>query len=218
MAQQIVVIGLGHFGMALAKNLAEKGVEVLAVDKDRDRIEDASAYFAEALAFDASDESELARLDLSRRDAAVCAMGDKSREASIICTALLKQMGCPYIVARASDSLHQRILTLVGANLVINPDKEFGRRFANKLIYRHAIVDTNLWNELNLAEIRVQPFMVGKSLIELALPKLYGVFVVGIRNLEDPRIKQPLPNQALRADETLLIVSKEEALPQILKG
>jgi trk system potassium uptake protein TrkA len=120
-------------------------------------------------------------LEPGKRDAAVCAIGDDSKEASIICTALLRQMGSRVVIARANDKLHQRILQLVGAHQIINPEQEFGKRFANRLLYRNVIADTNIGEDLYLTEICTQPSMVGKTLIELALPKKFGIMVVGIR-------------------------------------
>ena len=143
MAQQILIIGLGQFGMSLARTLSEKGAEVLAVDSRKDLVEEASAFVAEALVVNAADENELARLGPEKRDAVVCAIGDDSKESSIICTALLRQMGAPFVVSRANDKLHQRILHLVGAHQIINPEQEFGQRFANRLLYRHVIAQTS---------------------------------------------------------------------------
>ena len=89
MSQQILIIGLGHFGMSLAGTLSERGAEVLAADKRRTLVEEAAAFVTEAVTIDATDETELARLEPRQRDAAVCAIGDNSKESSIICTALL---------------------------------------------------------------------------------------------------------------------------------
>ncbi|MDH3349434.1 MAG: NAD-binding protein, partial [Desulfobulbaceae bacterium] len=102
MTQQILIIGLGQFGMALARTLSEKGAEVLAVDVKRNLVDEASAFVTEAIVLDATDEAELARLEPGKRDSVVCAIGDDSREASIICTALLRQMGAPLVIARAN--------------------------------------------------------------------------------------------------------------------
>ena len=181
MSQQVLIIGLGQFGMSLARTLSEKGAEVLAVDRDKPLVEEAAAFVTEALALDATDESELARLQPARRDCAVCAIGDDSKEASIICTALLRQMGSPWVIGRANNPMHRRILQLVGAHLVVNPEEEFGRRFANRLINRHVISDMPLGEDLHLTELAIPPAMVGRSLVELALPKRFGVMVVAIR-------------------------------------
>jgi trk system potassium uptake protein len=218
MAQQVLIIGLGQFGMALARTLSEKGVEVLAADINKELVEEAAEFVTEAMVIDARDEAEVAGLEPGKRDVAVCAIGGDSKEASIICTVLLRQMGAPLVIARVTDKLHHRILNMVGAHQTINPEEEFGKRFANRLIYRNIIADTKIGEDLQLTELRVQPSMVGKNLIELALPRRFGVIVAGIRRGSQERIVQPSPNEVLRADDDLIIVSKESAIPELIKG
>ncbi|MDD3813622.1 MAG: TrkA family potassium uptake protein [Desulfocapsaceae bacterium] len=215
MAQQILIVGLGQFGMSLAHTLSDKGAEVLAVDRRQDLVEEASSFVTEAMVMDASDETELARLQPGKRDAAVCAIGDDSKEASIICTALLRQMGAPWVIARANDAMHQRILHLVGAHQVVNPEQEFAKRFANRLIYRHVVTDMPFGDDLHLTEIKVLPAMIGKTLIELELPKRFGVMVVAIRRGSPGRIMQPTPNSPLQEGDNLVIVSNEAAIPKL---
>lgn len=217
MSQQILIIGLGQFGMSLARTLTEKGAEVLAVDVNKKLVEEAVAFVTEALVIDATDEGELAGLEPGKRDSAVCAIGDDSKESSIICTALLRQMGASYIVSRANDKMHQRILNLVGAHQVINPEQEFGKRFANRLLYRNIVVDTNLGDDLHLTEICIQPSMIGKNLIELALPKRFGIIVVGIRRGSKGKILTPSPNVPLQKDDILIIVSNESAISKLIE-
>ncbi len=218
MSQQILIIGLGQFGMSLARTLSEKGAEVLAVDINKSLVEDAAMFAAEAVAIDATDEKELARLEPGKRDSAVCAIGDDSKEASIICTALLRQMGAPLVLSRANDKLHARILELVGAHQIINPEEEIGRRYANRLLYKNIIAATTISEDLHLTEIRVQPSMAGKNLIELALPKRFGVMVAAVRKGPSKEIVQPSPEEILMADDNLIVVSSEAAISKLVKG
>jgi trk system potassium uptake protein TrkA len=218
MSQQILIIGLGQFGMSLARTLSEKGAEVLGVDINKNLVEEAAGFVTEAVVIDATDEAELARFEPEKRDSVVCAIGDDSKESSIICTALLRQMGASLIIARANDKMHQRILQLVGAHQIINPEQEFGKRFANRLLYRNVIADTSLGEDLHLTEIHTQPFMVGKTLIELELPKKFGIMVVGIRKNAKGKVIQPSPSKPLKADDNLIIVSSETAIPKLIKG
>jgi trk system potassium uptake protein TrkA len=204
--------------MSLARTLSEKGAEVLAVDIKKNLVEEVDAFVTEATIIDATDESELARLEPGKRDAAVCAIGDDSKEASIICTALLRQMGAPAVIARANDKMHQRILQLVGAHQIINPEQEFGKRFANRLLYRNVIADTNLGEDIHLTEICIQPSMVGKTLVELALPKKFGVIVAGIRRGAKGKVVQPSANEPLKQGDNLIIISNETAIPELVKG
>ena len=200
MANQILIIGLGQFGLSLSRTLAERGAEVLAVDQDRKRVDEAANFVTEAIAMDATDETELARLNPGQRDVAVCAIGDESREASIMCTALLRQMGTPRIIARANDPMLRRILQLVGAHEIINPEFEFGKKFANRILYSQIFADTALGTDLQLTEICIQPSMAT------------------IRRGKTGRVELPIPDEPLSRDDKLLIVCGENALPKLVKG
>jgi len=218
MPQQILIIGLGQFGMSLARTLSDKGAEVLAGDRRQALVDEAAAFVTEAVVIDATEESELARLHPKQRDCAVCAIGDDSKEASIICTALLRQMGTPWVIGRANNAMHRRILQLVGAHLVVNPEEEFGRRFANRLVYRNVIADMPLGDDLHLTELSVHASMVGKTLVELALPKRFGVMVVAIRRGVPSKVLQPEPHDPLQVNDRLIIVSSETAIPKLTEG
>jgi len=218
MSQQILIIGLGQFGMSLARTLSEKGNEVLAVDRRKDLVDEAAAVVTEVVMLDATDETELARLQPAKRDCSVCAIGDDSKEASIICTALLRQMGSPWVIGRANNAMHRRILQLVGAHLVVNPEEEFGRRFANRVINRHIISDMPLSEDLHLTELSIHPSMIGKNLVELSLPKRFGVMVVAIRRGSPSKVLQPSPHEPLEENDRLIIVSTEAAVPKLTGG
>lgn len=218
MPQQILIIGLGQFGMSLARTLSEKGEEVLAVDRRKNLVDEASAFVTEAITVDATDETELARLQPAQRDCSVCAIGDDSKEASIICTALLRQMGAPWVIGRANNAMHRRILQLVGAHLVVNPEEEYGRRFANRLINRHVISDMPLGEDLHLTELTIPSAMIGKSLVDLSLPKRFGIMVVAIRRGAPSKVLQPSPHDPLEANDRLIIVSSEAAVHKLTKG
>lgn len=218
MPDQILIIGLGQFGMSLAKALSEKGAEVLAVDINKDLVEEVSEFVTEAIVADVTDEGEMASLNPKRRDAAVCAIGGDSKEASIICTVLLRQMGAPLVISRATDKLHKRILQMVGAHQIISPEEEFGKRFANRLLFRHVIADTSIGDDLQLTEICVQPSMAGKNLVELALPKRFGVIVAGIRRGgPHGKVHPPVPSDVLKAEDHLIVISSETAIPNFIK-
>lgn len=217
MAQQILIIGLGEFGMSLAATLSQKGAEVLAIDIKKNLVEEAAGFVAEAMVIDATDEADLARIEPGKRDAAVCAIGDDSKEASIICTALLRQMGTPCVVARANNTMHQRILQLVGAHQIVNPEQEFGIRFANRLLYRQLVADMSLGDGLHLSEITIKSSMVGKTLIQLALPKKHGIMVVAVRRGTPSSVFQPNPEEPLQENDSLILVSKEESIRKLME-
>ena len=212
MSTQVLIIGLGQFGMSLARTLSEKGAEVIAADSDKVLLEVAACFLDDAIYLDATDETDMARLCPNDRDVVICAIG--AREPSILTTAILKQMGCENIIARATDKIHERILKAVGAKNVINPDAEYGKKFAYKILFQNIINDETSEN-IQLLEINVQPFMEGKNLIELALPNKYGIIVAAIK--KGNKLTRPFPNEILDTKDKLLLVCTEDAIAKMIE-
>ena len=212
MRMQVLIIGLGQFGMSLAKTLSDKGVEVIGADIDKEIVDEASAFLEDVICLDATDEISLAKLCPKERDIVICAIG--SREASILTTALLKQMGCENVISRATEKIHERILKAVGAKNVINPDEEYGKKYAYKILFHNVITDVSS-DDIQLLEISVQPFMSGKNLIELALPNKYGIIVAAIR--KGNKLTRPFPSEKLSSEDSLLLVCTDESLEKMFK-
>ncbi len=217
MRRQALVIGLGQFGMAVAQALAARQVEVLAVDVREDRVRVASAFVTEAACFDATDESSLARTSPERRDVCLCAIGDEAKEASIICTALLRQMGARRVIARSNDDLHARILSLVGAKHVINPEREFGNRFANQILHEGIRGEMPLGKGVLITEVTVPDAFFGCMLSDLKLPRRFGVTVVAIRKGGSGAIVMPSSESTLESGDVMVVVAKEHAVAQMME-
>ena len=211
MAKQALVIGLGQFGMSLARALAQHGSEVLAVDTNEAHVNEIAPHVADAVLMDAMDEAALASLAPAQRDASICAIGDDNREASIVVTALLKQLGAPHIIARATDDLQARILGLIGAHEVINPERVFGERLAIRLAWRNVVNVLPLGDELVLTEIEVPEAFIGRTLAELQLPRRYSVTVSAVRRRLSSGMKAriPDPHDPLQRGDILMLVSSE---------
>ena len=212
MSIQVLIIGLGQFGMSLAKTLSQKGAEVIATDINKELVDEASNFLDDAICLDATDEVSISKLCPKERDVVICAIG--AREASILTTALLRQLGCENIVARATDKIHGRILKAVGAKTVINPDLEYGKKFAYKIMFQNVIAD-EASNDIQLLEINVQPFMIGKTLIELMLPNKYGIIVAAVK--KGNSLSRPFPNQKLLKEDKLLLVCNEDAIIKMIE-
>ncbi|TXD38451.1 TrkA family potassium uptake protein [Lujinxingia vulgaris] len=218
MAKQALIIGLGQFGMALARSLTGQGVDVLAVDTKEELVQQAAGFAAEGACFNAMDEEALARAAPDRRDICVCAIGDESREGAIVVTALLRKMGAPRVVARATDELLERILHLVGAHEVVNPERAFGERLATRMLYSGVLEEVPLGEDLVLTELRPPEGMLGRSLKELQLPTRVGVNVVAIRRVIEGRgiVQLPEPDTVLQTDDILVVVSRSDAARQLV--
>jgi trk system potassium uptake protein TrkA len=216
MRKQIMVIGLGQFGMGLIKTLAKKNAEVIALDVDQKKVQMASAYAAQVLCCDATDEDTLRQLNPASRDVCICATGDQSKEAAIICTALLKQMGARRVIARANDELHARSLSLVGADEVINPEWAFGERFANRVINEAILEEMSLGSDLVVTEFKTPSAFANKSLLELNLRRRYEMTVVAIRSAQSGQVKLAQPEEVLHRDDILVVVSTIGSVSRLL--
>ena len=194
------------------KTLFEKGYEVIAVDIDKKLVNEASNYATDSICLDAIDEISLSKLSPKNRDLIICSIG--SREPSILTVALLKQMGCENIVARASEAIHARILKAVGAKCIINPEYEFGKKFAHKIMFKSLFLENNI-EGLELFEIPVQPFMIDKNLKELQLPDKYNVIVAGI--MKDGKYSRPIPDEKFKSEDRLLVTGTNEDIEKMMK-
>ena len=212
--KQALVIGLGQFGSALARSLVSQNVEVVGVDTRMERVQAAAPYLTDVVCLNATDEAALAGLAPSRRDLCAVSLGENAREGSILVTALLRQMGAPKIISRATDDLHERVLRLVGAHEVVNPERAYGERLATRLAHQGVADIIPLGDGLSLTELIVPASFVGRSLIELTLPKRHGVTVVAIRMKDREgatHLLLPDPRRPLREDDVLLLVSQTGA-------
>lgn len=216
MKKQVMIIGLGHFGVSVARALTARGSEVLAVDRDPQRVRNVSQSVAQALCFDATDEELLSRTAPGKRDACLCAIGDDALEASIMCTALLKQMGAKHLIARANNDLHLRILKLVGADMVVNPEREFGERFASLLIHDRVLGELPLGTDLILTELHVPKAFLGRNLIELELPRRFGVTVVAVRLSGAKDVSVPNPKAPFNEGDVLITVAGKDTVTEML--
>lgn len=212
MKEQVLVIGLGQFGMSLARTLNEKGFQVIAVDIDQKLVNEAANFATDAICLNAIDEMSLSKLSPKDRDLVICSIG--SKEPSILTVALLKQMGCENIIARASETIHARILKAIGAKQVINPEQEYGKRLANRILFKNIFVD-NTSEELDLIEIPVQPFMVDKTLLELKLPDNYKIIVAGI--IKNNKLTRPMPKEKLQENDRLLLTGSSDDIERMIE-
>lgn len=212
MKEQVLIIGLGQFGMSLARTLNEKGFQVVAVDMDQKLVNEASNFATDAICLNAIDEISLSKLSPKDRDLIICTIGAK--EPSILIVALLKQMGCDNIIARASEKIHARILKAIGAKQVINPEFEYGKKFANKILFKSMFFE-DASEEIELLEIPIQQFMVGKSLTDLQLPDRFKVVVSGI--IRNNKLNIPTPNENLQESDRLLVTGSSEDIEKMIK-
>ncbi len=181
MSQKFAVIGLGRFGIEVALWLSQHHFPVLAIDINRNLVQDISKDVDNALSFDSTNESALREARIEDIDTVICAIGDHNIQNNILTTALLKQLGVPRIIARASTDLHARILKVVGADEVVNPEKEMGLRTAQKIVTPGLTELIPLSDNAAIAELKVPESFIDKNIYDLRVRSRYGINVIGIR-------------------------------------
>jgi trk system potassium uptake protein TrkA len=145
----------------------------------------------------------------------ICAIGDEARESAIICTAMLCQMGAPRVIARAGDPVLERILRLVGAHEVVNPERAFGQRLAAHLAHEGVMGEYPLSEGLTITELEAPRMFVGRSLLELELPRRHGITVVAIQR-DGETLTAPDPRAPLREGDLLVVVSHTGAVTKLM--
>lgn len=210
-----LVVGLGRYGTSLCEKLNELGAHVIAVDKVRSRVEELSDKLEYVAQLDATDETSLAKIGAKEADVAVVCLGEKT-EASILVTAILKEMGIPKIIARANDDLQARILSKVGAHSVVSPESDMGRRTADILENPWLLHFTEFDDsDLITGKIPAQPEMIGKSLKELALPGKYSATVTVVER--EGRKLMANANLVILEGDSIWLFGVKNKLSELLK-
>ena len=182
--QSFAVFGLGRYGTALAKELVDSGAEVLAVDCDKDIVNSVVQDIPLSKCADVTDPEVIKQLGISNVDVVVISMAT-NLEASVMATMLCKEAGVKTVIAKCGNEMECKILSKIGADQVIFPEKESGVRLAKKLVNFGLVDLVELSKDASLFELKVRPEWVGKSLIELNLRKKYGFNVVAIFENEE---------------------------------
>ncbi|MFH1958192.1 MAG: TrkA family potassium uptake protein [bacterium] len=183
--RQIAIFGMGSFGKALAKSLAKSSIEIIAVDRDKDKIEEIKDYVTVAVACDSTDEKTLKNLGLENVDLACVAIGEDV-EASLLTTILLKKLGIPVIFSRSVTSMQKEILKSIGVDRIIEIEEEMGSELANTIIAPRILKRVTLGENHSLVELKVPAKFVGKRLADLNLRQKSRINIVALkRNAPD---------------------------------
>ena len=178
--RQFAVIGLGRFGFSVAESLIKKGAQVLAIDKNEEKVQEMSEIATYAVTLDATDESALKSIGIQNVDVAIVSIGEDI-EASVLVVMILKEMGIKEIIAKAITDLHGRILVNLGVSRVIFPEGEMGKRLANSLVIPSVLDFIQLSDEYSIAEIPAPKEFEGQTLKELGIRARYNMNVLAIR-------------------------------------
>lgn len=207
-SKQYLVVGLGRFGSAVATTLAKEGMQVLAIDRSMDAVEAHRSQLTDVLRGDAMDRSVLEQIGAGSFDVAIVTIGEDVKASGVI-TMHLKEMGVPYIMVKAYDSFHGRMLMKLGADKIIFPERDMGQRIAHNLISEKIMDFIELSPDYSLVEMRPKPEWMDKTLKELDLRKRERINVVAVRSGESVNAMPDL-NTRIQAGDVMLVVSQVE--------
>lgn len=211
--KQYAIIGMGRFGSSIARSLSKLGFEVLAIDSSEQRIQEVVSMVTHAVSADCTDEEALKALGIRNFDVVVVAIG-QDIQASILTTLILKDLGVPMIVAKAQNELHGKVLSKIGADKVVFPERDMGTRVAHNLISPNILDYIELSENHSIVEMRATGPLLGQSLIELDIRAKYGCNVMAIKNNGDIDIS-PRPTYPLQDGDILVIVGQNDDLKKM---
>lgn len=221
------VIGLGRFGMTVATILAEYGMDVLAIDKSQDLIDEVSGKVTSAICMDSTDENTLRTLNLNEVDAVIIGIGSNIQEC-ILTAAILRKIGVSVIYAKVENRLHGRIMELIGVQHILLPEEIVGNQLAKKLISTNILEYTNLSSGHTMIELIAPKDFVGKTLQELSLPLTRGINVIAIkynflsvtedgRNVIDKRLNDmPGANDIVNEGDVLILLGPKGNVDKLI--
>ena len=213
--KSFLVLGLGRFGTSIAKTLSSLGCEVMGVDRNMERVKNVLGFIGNAVQANTADENAMAELGVSDYDCVIIsASGDI--KSSVLTTVLCKENGAKYLICKASDDLHAKILEKVGADRVVMPEKDSGERLARTLVSKYITDYIELSDEFTISEFVVPKEWVGKDLVSLQVRNKYGISVVAVRNDEDISLTID-PYRKIEKDDVFVALGSYDSFRKIEK-
>jgi len=216
MKRQVLIIGLGRFGISLATTLFRMGHDVMAVDEDEKKVQNLSTQITHAVQADCTDEAVLRELGVGNFDVAIVTMGEAIQN-SVLCAILLKKLGVRYVIARAENDLHGTILDKIGVDKVVYPEREMGIRVAHSLILTDVQDYIPVAPSYGVSKLATSPYFVGKSLSDIGLGRggRWGLAVLLIQRGKEV-VVTPDRAEIVRQGDVLILAGSDEKLEQFM--
>ncbi len=207
------VFGLGRYGLAVAEELVNNGAEVLAVDNNENIVNDAIEFLPYCKCADVTDADVIKQLGISNVDVVIIAMAS-NLEANVMATMLCKEAGVETVIVKCASEMHKKILTKIGADIVVFPESESGIRLAKNLLSSGFIDIIELSKDVSMFEMSVRDEWAGKNLVDLNLRKKYAINVVAL--CQGGEVTTEInPTKLLEKDMKLIVVANGEVLKKI---
>lgn len=210
-----LVIGLGRFGSEVARKLCEQGCEVLAMDVHSNLVQQVAPDVTHAVVGDGRDKDVLKALGAGNFDCAIIAIGD-DLAASVLTTMNLKELGTPYIVCKAHDATHRRVLEKLGVDRVVIPEYEFAGKLARSLSSHNVLDYIELSEEYGILEVPAPKSWVGKTILELNIRAKLGVNIIAVENNKITNVS-PSAGYRVQKGDIMVVLGDNKALEAVQK-
>jgi trk system potassium uptake protein TrkA len=215
MKKSFLVIGLGRFGINLARTLTKEGHSVLGIDNSESVIQKFSFEIDNVMKLDATDSDVLDNLGIPEFDAVIVCIGEKYIQNSILTTLLVKEKGAKKIIAKAGTKIQGKVLSKVGADMVVFPEKDMGERIGKILSSNNIIDYLELNSNISIIEMKTPELMIGKNLIDLNLRKKCGITVISIKD-EQGNVKIPPDiNYRFKSTDVLTLIGDNKQIKRM---
>ncbi|MEI7615457.1 MAG: TrkA family potassium uptake protein [Actinomycetota bacterium] len=215
MKKSFLIIGLGRFGISLARTLTKEGHSVLGIDNDDIVIQKFSFEIDNVMKLDATDSEVLDSLGIADFEAVIISIGEKYIQNSILATLLVKEKGAKKIIAKAGTKVQGKVLSKVGADMVVFPEKDMGQRIG-KILSSHNIIDfIELNSDITILELKTPDLMADKNLIELNLRQKYGVTIISVKNSDGIVKTPPDVKYKFQPEDILTLIGENKLLKKL---
>jgi trk system potassium uptake protein TrkA len=213
--KRVVIIGLGIFGFNLVKTLHENGIEVVAIDKNKEVVQQARDCCTKAIVADGTSREVMESLGIHEEDVVIISFGE-DLAASTLTTLHLKEMKVKQIIVKAPNEDHKHVLEKVGATEVIIPEKEMADKIARSLISPNILDYIPLSEDYTISEMVPPPSFMGKTIGELHLRTKYHIEVIAIREMMPERLTMvPRADFVIKDTDILVIIGREKDIQKI---
>ena len=216
MKKQIVVIGLGRFGVSVATTLHNMGHDVLALDKEEKNVLNVTSQLTRVVQADATDEAVIKELGIANFDVAIVAIGT-AIESSVLITILLKKLGVRYIVARADSELHGSILEKIGADKVVYPERETASRIAHILTLSDVMDYIPVAESYGVVKFKAPSYLIGRTLGDIGFgPGGKRDVAVLLLQRGKEAIVNPSQQEVISLVDVLIVAGSDDKIEELL--
>jgi trk system potassium uptake protein TrkA len=213
--KEFAVIGLGRFGGSICKELMELGMEVMVIDKNEERVNEYANIVSHAVVGNSVDENVLKSLGIRNFEHVIVAIGDDI-QASILTTLILKELGVNNITVKAQNDYHEKVLKKIGADSIIHPERDMGRRIAHNIVSNNVLDYLELSDEHSIVEIKASSRLAGHTMVDLDIRARYGITIVAIKRGNDI-IVSPQANEPIKENDVLIVIGADSDINRFEK-